>query len=119
MTAILMSQKDTCFFYKINTKYNVNQLYLLEYKNLLFKILRKFNIFILGNWRYKVKKFETFIVFDSLYTKKVSRFIKRKNKKSKIIMYFWNPINEYNMHILEDKNIDEFWTFDNRRCKKI
>ena len=44
MTAILMSQKDTCFFYIINTKYNVNQLYLLEYKNLMFKILRKFNI---------------------------------------------------------------------------
>ena len=44
--------------------------------------------------------------------------MKDKCKNCKIILYYWNHINECTKKYLEDKNIHEFWTFDSNDAKR-
>ena len=55
---------------------------------------------------------------DNAFNSKISKYIKKKKHNIKITMYYWNVVNERNKFILEDKNIDSFWTFDEFDSKK-
>ena len=73
-----------------------------------------------GNWAKKVKKYEMIILGENYYNYDVSRFIKKRNPKCKVIVFFWNKLvdNLYS-HILNDPNVDEFYTFDEEDSKKL
>lgn len=118
MYIILKNKKDIYFFNKISKKYNIEELYFLNTDKPLFKLLKKVKISILGKWKNEINKYDKFIIFESLYNEKVAKKIKRTKKEKKVIVYFWNYIDDNNKYILNDKNIDEFWTFDKNDAKK-
>ena len=76
------------------------------------------NSVFFGAWKFIIKKYDYVIVGENGYSKKISEFIKKKNPNCKIIMYYWNVLNEEYKKILDDKNIDEFWTFDKQDAKR-
>lgn len=112
MYIILKNKKNIYFWDKLCEKYNIQELYLFNTDSFLYKILKKIGIIVLGNWKRDIGKYEKFIIFESLYNKQISRKIKKNNPNCKIIIYFWNHINNTNKYILKDINVDEFWTFD-------
>lgn len=118
MYIILKNKKDIYFFNKISKKYNIEELYFLNTDKPLFKLLKKVKISILGKWKNEINKYDKFIIFESLYNEKVAKKIKRTKKENKVIVYFWNYIDDNNKYILDDKNIDEFWTFDKNDAQK-
>lgn len=88
-----------------------------------FKLFRKYKLpfmkIMFDKWKKeKNDKIEKIIVFDSGYNKYAIRAIKKSYKNAKIILYYWNHINEYSEKFLKDKAIDEFWTFDLEDVKK-
>ena len=89
--------------------------------NVMLRICRKLNIlnsFFYNSWKNDIGQYDVVILGENGYSKSISRYIRKKNKKCKIVMYFWNKINgAYSKH-LQDKNIDEFWTFDKEDAKK-
>ncbi len=109
-------------FYKYLKNYNVGKYYKINTNKFLFKVIRKFNLpiipFVMGEWKKDIKKYKLFVFKDNGYNMQISKYIKRHNKNCKIILYFWNPINEYTKRFLGDKNIDEIWSFDLEDVKK-
>lgn len=118
MYIILKNKKDIYFWKELYKNYNIDELYLLNSNSFIFKILKKIHIFILGKWKKNIKKYDKFIIFESLYDKRISKEIKKNNTQCKIIVYFWNFIDNHNKNILEDTNVDEFWTFDRQDSRK-
>lgn len=117
-TIILKNKRESYFLKYIKNNHIIKELYMINSDNVLFKILNKLNIHILGKWKWKIKDYNKYIIFDTLYNEKISKIIKRKNKQSQIILFFWNKINAQNRVYLKDKNIDEFWTFDKDDSEK-
>ena len=121
---LILREKQNQYFLKY-TNGNIQPMY-KERKNvitkILFKILFKFNsdfLFIfLEDWKKEINNYEKVIIFDSGYRSIVSKYIRIKNKKCKIILYFWNIVKDNNKKILQDKNITEIWTFDNEDSLK-
>lgn len=75
-----------------------------------------------GKWKRLIKKRDTVIVFDVGWSKDVTAYIKRKNKNCRLILYFYNPIADKDTpahpSMLEDKNVDEFWTYNKNDVEK-
>lgn len=116
----LKINKKAVFFKNIKN-INVENYYILNEKNIIFRICRKFNIInsiLFGVWKFKIKKYDLIILGENGYLPKISKYIKKKNPNCKIIMYFWNILNDEYKKILNDKNIDEFWTFDRNESQK-
>ncbi len=89
--------------------------------NIWLKICRKLNIlnsFFYSSWKNEIEKYDVVILGENGYSKSISKYIKKKNKKCKIVMYFWNNIDDAYKKHLQDENIDEFWTFDKEDAKK-
>lgn len=96
--------------------------YCLKETGIIFKVLRKMNMLniVFNKWKYKIKNYTTIILSENGYNTKIAKSIKKKNPNCKIIMYFWNIIEEHEEYkrILQDENIDEFWTFDRNDAEK-
>ena len=94
--------------------------YTLKPGSFIFKVLNKLNLnnLMFSSWKKKVKEYDLFILGENYYSFKISKYIKRKNKNAKIIMYYLNILNPTYEKVLSDKNIDEFWTFDRNDAKK-
>lgn len=88
----------------------------------IIKLFMKFCIcgrsLLYDDWKKRIKKCHTIILFDNGMYPDIIRYIRRKNKNCKIIFYYWNFINDYNKSYLYDKNIDEIWSFDLKDCEK-
>lgn len=117
----LKINKNAVFFENINNC-NIENYYIVEQNSFLFRLLRKLNMLnkslFFGIWKYNLKKYDYIILGENGYTSNISKYIKKKNPKCKIIMYYWNILNDEYKKILEDKNIDEFWTFDKSEAEK-
>lgn len=101
---------------------DIEKYYNCKVNNIVFRVFKKLdlkisNIFI-GKWKKDILKYQTVILFDNGYSKIITRYIKEKNPKCRIILWFWNPIIEYSESYLKDKNIDEIWSYDRNDCKK-
>lgn len=116
---ILRERNCDYFFQKI--KDEIYSIYKLKNRERTLKLLNKPNItkierIIIRNglekWKNKIKSLDFVLIFDAFYTSRISEYIKKKNKKCKIYLYFWNDINFNNEQILSDKNIDSFFTFN-------
>lgn len=117
---------DYYYFFKYINCPNLEKMYndYEEYKltSFLKKLIFKFKIPIysifLGKWKKNIRKYNTVIIFDSVYSKVITRYIKKKNENIKVILYLWNRITQEKIKFLQDKNVDEFWTFDIEDSKK-
>lgn len=97
----------------IQKYYNCNNIWLR-----IFRKLNILNLFFYNSWKNEIQQYDIVILGENGYSKNISKYIRKKNKKCKIVMYFWNNINEVYEKHLQDKNIDEFWTFDKNDAKK-
>lgn len=114
---IIRNTIEDYFFSKINFDNKFNMYKYNKFNILIFKICKKYNLpfinLFFGDWKKIKKNIECYIIFDSSYNYRISKCIKKKNPNCKIILYYWNSINnKFYENILKDKNIDEFWTFD-------
>lgn len=110
----LKINKQAVFFKNIKN-INIQNYYILKEKNIIFRIFRKFNMInsiLFGMWKFQIKKCDYIILGENGYLPIISKYIKNKNPSCKVIMYYWNILNDEYKKFLEDKNIDEFWTFD-------
>ena len=117
---IIKNQKKLYFFYKFYKKIPIYEMYRITYKKKkLFKKIPFKNIILYNNWIFQVRNKKNIIIFETKYSKDISKIIKEINPKSRIILYYWNTINDKAREsYLEDKNIDEFYTFDKIDAKK-
>lgn len=104
--------KDT-FFHKIH---DVPIYSYYDKETIIFKLSFKYNLPILKKyikkWLNKVAQFETIILFDNGFCNALPKIIKKQNKTIKIILWFWNPITNTSNKFLDNKLIDEFWTYN-------
>lgn len=121
-TYLYLKMDKHAVFYKYMKNRNIKNYYIFGNKNIIFRALRKFNMLnnsmLFGFWRFKIRNYKYIILGENGYSKKISEYIKKKNPDCKIIMYYWNVINEEYKKILDDNNIDEFWTFDKQDAEK-
>ena len=116
---IFLKSGGNSTFLKYVENANIQKYY--NCNNIWLRILRKLNIlnsFFYNSWKNEIQQYDIVILGENGYSKNISKYIRKKNKKCKIVMYFWNNINEVYEKHLQDKNIDEFWTFDKNDAKK-
>lgn len=113
---IYLKEENKSVFLKYIEKGKICKYYIFNTKNIIFKILKKINMLYvtLGDWKYNIEEYDYIILGENSYSPYISKYIKKKNPKCKIIMYFWNIIEEQKVYknLFKDSNIDEFWTFD-------
>lgn len=120
---ILRERKDDYFLPYIKN-IDIHNIYKSSTKNIkiIFKVCKKLKLkainMFFDEWKKHIKDYDTIIIFDNGYIESIAEYIKSKNSNCKIILYFWNPINPNNIHILKDTNTDEFWSFDKKNAKK-
>ncbi len=84
----------------------------------MMKFHLPFRTFLYGTWKKNLNDCDIFILFDSDMYPDIIKYIKKKNKHCKVILYYWNVINEFNQCFLSNPLIDEVWSFDKVDCKK-
>lgn len=98
------------------------------YKNvsLAMKLFRKLHIIFglpgfsmwFDNWKFSINSYDTIIIQDSTLIEPVVRYIRKKNKNIRIIVWYWNPVaKSINPGRFVDCNV-EIWSFDEDDCKK-
>lgn len=100
---------NDCLYKKVNNK------------GILFKIilgigyyLFPFFLFIIyGNWKYDVKKYDIFIISSRRASKYAIKYILKKNKNARVIVWYWNIVSKEEINPkLCKKYGAEVWTFD-------
>jgi len=118
---ILRNSKNDYFFSSIAKQYNVYSVYSNRIEKFVYNhktcVLFK-SIYSLFNWR-KFRQLDFVIFFDYGYNHEAVEYIKHHNPNCKICVFFFNKItNNKHFEILEDKLIDEKWSFDPLDCQK-
>lgn len=72
----------------------------------------------LGKWIKKIEKGDTVVFFDSFINNTAIELAKKKSNNIKVIVYYWNKINQNNEHLLKNKLVDAFYTFDKEDSTK-
>lgn len=116
---IIKKKKDLFFIYYDN----VYSFFNVKETNVMYRLFIKLKLplyIFFGRWKKAIKKCDEVIIFDNGYNKQITKYIKKKNKKIKIIFWYWNAIFEYNNNnfALDDKNIDEIWTYNRFDAEK-
>jgi len=70
-----------------------------------------------GDWKKSEENIETIILFDSIYTSKIVKWIQKYKKNARLIFWFWNPVNVDLLNELRPLSC-ELWSFDKFDCKK-
>ena len=121
MNDIIIVKKETnkYFINYIKDKYNINELYSNElFYHSFMTYIPFIQPLLLNKWKHKLKEYNKLIIFDTMYSKHISEYIKRINPNIKIYLYYWNKINDNNKRYLDDKNIYKIYTFDKKDSKK-
>lgn len=118
---IIKKTKNSNIFKYLDFK-DVESYYISNKENIIFKIFRKshsflFSIFF-GNWKKKLTKYDKVILFDNGFQNIIAKYIKSKNPNIKIILWFWNPVISSSQLFLNNKYIDELWTYSKQDAKK-
>ena len=73
----------------------------------------------INHWYNKLKNVDNIIIFDSIYTVEICKIIKKKYPKIRIIVYYWNSVNE-SMNPTDFKNLNcELWTYDEIQASEL
>lgn len=70
-----------------------------------------------GRWKKKLSSYDKVIIFES-YNWNIIEYIKHKNPRCRIIVWYWNPITEKNRLPVKYRNMCEEWSFDKANCEK-
>lgn len=109
---ILINDKKYVFFKYHEDIFN----YYSKENSLLFKVIKKLNLPFLniyfGEWKNVLNQYKTIILFDNGFDNQIPKYIRRKNKNIKIILFYWNEILPHAKKFLNNKFVDEYWTFD-------
>lgn len=121
-TLILYQGKDSYFFpFQKSDNYSIENYY-TKNTGIVFRLLRKINSpllkFYYESWKYQLSDYDDVILFDNGYNKAVAKFIRRKNKKIRIHLYFWNTIYPYTEKFIERKLFDSISTFELKDANK-
>lgn len=71
-----------------------------------------------GNWKKYIQNYEEVIIFDRNYNWNIVEYIHRKNPNCRIIIWYWNPINQLKRIPQKYLEYCEEWSFDFGDCKK-
>lgn len=118
---LYLKDNKNAYFLKHIKNANIQNYYLLNPKSFLFKCVIHFKFnrqFIWGNWKKEVQNYKLIILGENGFNTQFTKYIKKSNPNCRIIMFYWNCINENYARFLKDPNIDEFWSFDKNDCKK-
>lgn len=100
----------------------IEKYYCCSFENIFLRIWTKFKLPFISvffeKWKKNLKNYRTIILFDNGCNKQIFRYIKKKNKNAKIIFWYWNSLVEYNNNVIQDKNIDEIWTYNRFDAEK-
>ena len=120
---IIIKSNNFIFFHGLNNIYAYYFSYGLFFRAVR-KVLKKiklcyFYTFFYGKWKRQLKITELVILFDNGIENVdwISRYIKRVNPKIRIVFWYWNPV-KFGDVALNDKNIDEVWTYSRFDAKK-
>ncbi len=109
---VLKNERTDVFFKYYEDIFN----YYSKKNGLLFKIIKKFNLPFLsiyfGEWKNILNQYKTIILFDNGFDNQIPKYIRKKNKDIRIILFYWNKILEHSKKFLNNKFVDEYWTFD-------
>ena len=120
-------EKSILLLKKDNKKYFLNHINEMKnyysckhdfLKTLSLKLMKKYNFnflfkIILGKWKKKIKQYDIVILFDDEYDIEISKYIRKKNKNIKIILWYWNSISSKGP--IKTECVDEVWTYNNTR----
>lgn len=117
MKKILVLELDNEYkMLRNTTNSDVYNYYKYSNNNIIQKVIKKLELSLtsifFGNWKKKIELYDVFILFDRGFNKTVTRYIRKKNKNAKIILWLWNPVSSRQKYFMTDKNIDEIWTYD-------
>ena len=117
---IIKRQKKLYFFSYFYKKVPIYEMYKLHIERKRLLKLLPFKSFILyGNWIFNLRNTKNVIIFETSYSNEISKYIKRVNPNCRIILYYWNTIQDkVRESYLKDKNIDDFYTFDRNDALK-
>ena len=102
---------------------DTNEYYNVSYNNPFLRIVRKMDFasiigLFLGKWKHELERYDVIIMFDNGYCKTLAKYIRRRNPKCRIILWFWNVIFEENEKYLSDGVVDEVWSYSWHDCEK-
>lgn len=98
-------------FYKKDLKYLLGVLWMEKF-NLSFESLWY------EDWKKEIKQYNTIIVSALNLNCKILSYIKNKNPKCRLIVWYWDTVNEKNILSDKYKEFCEVWSFDKEDCKK-
>lgn len=117
---LIIRMKGTDFFF--NSISNIEWYYRCSIKNIMFRFLKKMKLPLIylyyGNWKKRLKEFDKVILFDTGFSNEIPKYIKKKNRNIKIIYWYWNSMKEHNNKVIENKYIDEIWTYNRFDAQK-
>jgi len=72
----------------------------------------------LESWADNLDKYETIIIHSSVITVPVVKYIRKKNKNIRLIVWYWNPVSK-SASVEDYRKYDcEIWSFDKNDCDK-
>ena len=116
---IVSQDKNQYFFPYIKSK-DVIRVSPINNTSIFFRIIRRLIIslnlplykIILGDWVSRIPEVDVIILFDSGYVPKIKKYIRKKNRNCKIILFLWNHVNPSRLEFIKDFNDkSNTWTF--------
>lgn len=112
----IMILKRDCsdVFFKYENVSNIYSYYSVNINNIILKITKKMGIFLpilYGKWVNEINEYNRIIFFDNAFSDVIAKYIKKKYPNKKTFFWYWNPITEYSCKFLNNKFIDEFFTY--------
>ena len=128
-----MKEKNKLLFLWLNTDefharqvakrgYRVSKIF--KQSNLFSRIIRRIIIelrlpgisYWIPSWKEEIIFFDTVIIHASKLTPPVVKFIRKKNPKIRIVVWYWNPVDKtVDIDRISESNC-ELWSFDKADC---
>lgn len=94
--------------------------------NIITKIIRKIAFkadlpilrFIFLHWIKLLDTVDTIIIFDNNYAPAVTNYIHKKYPNKRIIVWYWNSVDNTVDPMKFNRNYVELWSFDEKDCEK-
>ena len=122
MRPLILKIDNKNVFFKFITDTDIECYYKVKINNIFLKVTRKYKLpffkLFLGKWKSNLDSYDTVILFDNGYSSLISKYIKKKNSNIRVILWFWNPVTEQSKKFLNDKYVDEIWTYDKNDAEK-
>lgn len=111
---IIKKNNKNVFFKKL--KY-VEKFYVFSEDSFIIRKVKERRIrlvprFLNRKLRKNLNQYDTIIFFDNGYNKRISEYVKKRDRNIRTIFWYWNALVEYNNKLIDDPNIDEIWTYN-------